>query len=1356
MSSRATQSEHIGSYIREAVLPKGMAVTSAARSLGVGRPALSNLLNGRAALSPEMADRLERAFGASAHDLLRRQDAYQQSSREGGPKGFGVRRYAPHFLTIKAVQIEAWARTHLDARQHLAVLLRKLIHSTGLHLRRVDFPGYDNAERKGADGVVHADEATAWIPAGVSLWEFGTTSDPQKKANKDFATRLRSIPKTERLGMTYVQVTPLNWPAKSTWEKAHAAKKEWKAVRVLDASDLEQWLEESIPAQMWLAERLQLPGDGYQTLDECWKRWAIASDPPLSKALFAPAVSRLASEFEGWVKGPSASPFVVAADSTGEALAFLACLFEAMGKTQSPEAADGRRLGDLGLVFSSGDVLRSLSKASSEFVPIAASESAEKELAALYRGRHCITVRPRNTVDREPNIALGLLGYEEFKQALLDMRIPEERVDRLGRECGHSPTILRRRLSNIDAIRQPDWARSSTLAAEIVPMALVGAWHANSRADREILEAISDHPYDHLEAALMRLRIMEDAPVWSVGDYRGVASKIDALFAVAYSMTVQDLRRFFEYAEYVLSESDPALELPEDKRWMAGVYNKLRDHSNALRSGICETLVLLSVYGNMHFRERLGIDCEREVSWIIEKLLTPLSLHKLQSHERDLPRYAEAAPESFLRILEGDLRTDEPVVLGLLTPVASSPFGQCLRTGLLWALERLAWEPRNLPRVSQVLAQLSQTTIDDNWANKPIASLQAIFRCWMPQTAAPLSVRIGALETVNKRRPTIGWKVCVAQFGFGQGLGDYSDRPEWRNDAAGAGGPVTVREMVQFQLKCVELCLNWPGHTEETLGDLVERLEALRKEHVDAVWQAIAAWAPTAGDEPKARLRERIRRFAFTRRGHKRSVSRATRDRARETYQALEPRDLVVRHAWLFEKSWVDESADELGEDYDPQKRGEGMDKARLVAMQEIWSHGGVEQAMRLLTGSEAPGVIGHYAAKCVGAIDTLSVIGEILKVPSSPSVDLFLTGFLGAVDSVPTIVRRAIDDRAPEEIVRVLCCAPFNQNIWDIVDAQDGDVPEQYWRRVPMRFQRFEEAELTTAVDRLLAVGRARTAFNIADLSWDKVETSRIKKLLVAVATCEPEPANGPVPHAHDVAQALEELNKRADVTEEEMARFEFLYLQVLEHTQHRIPNLERQVSKIPELFAQAVAYAFKRSDNQEDPPQLILAKEQKHVAVSAYDLLRRVRLIPGTRADGTVDREELRAWVIEVRKLCALYGRSVIGDQMIGQLLSHAPAESDENWPCRAVCEVLEGFSSNEIAKGFSMGVHNGRGAVWRGRGGDQERELAKKYRDWSAHVASEFPYLGGVLDEIGRSYEYYASREDMEEKVTQRLRR
>lgn len=68
---------HPGSFVRTEIIEAlGLTVTSAAGRLGVTRPALSALLNGRASMSPEMAIRLEKAFGVSMETLMRMQNSH--------------------------------------------------------------------------------------------------------------------------------------------------------------------------------------------------------------------------------------------------------------------------------------------------------------------------------------------------------------------------------------------------------------------------------------------------------------------------------------------------------------------------------------------------------------------------------------------------------------------------------------------------------------------------------------------------------------------------------------------------------------------------------------------------------------------------------------------------------------------------------------------------------------------------------------------------------------------------------------------------------------------------------------------------------------------------------------------------------------------------------------------------------------------------------------------------------------------------------------------------------------------------------------------------------------------------------
>ena len=709
MNDQPQDSTHPGLYVREHVLPRGLTVTEAARRMGVGRPALSNFLNGKAALSPAMAIRLERAFGADRDALLDLQTRFDAREAPAGRRAITAATYAPSVLTIRAREIEDWAG-RIESRQELGALVRRLVNSTGRDLSKVDFPAYDHAERHGWDGMVVASTPTPWIPEGGSGWELSCKTRPKDKANRDFARRTNSIPPRERKACTFVLVTPRDWPGKAAWADEKARLGVWKDVRACDASDLEQWIEQSVPVQIWFAERLGRPAAGYRSLAGFWTEWASAVEPALSSRLFAPAVERHCGRFREWLADSPVRPFTIAADSRDEAIAFLACLMgqqdgdDRIGDREAVSgAADHRHqrdrggadADDRGIVFDTTDALRRLASAApGAFVAVAGNREVEKAFSGLCRNIHCVAPRPRNavvTADPPVDVMLDLPGYEDFRKALEAMDIRGGKAERLTQDSARSPTILRRRLSVVPAVREPDWGRDQATAGKVIPAAMIGAWHAASRADREIVSLLADADYEDVESGVVEMLRLDDPPLWSVGQYRGVVSRLDALFATAPFVTEADLDRVFLVAEYVLSESDPALELPENERWMAAVHGKLRDHSNALRRGLGETLILLAEYGGRLFDERLGTSVEGHVSDLVRKLLSPLDPQRLLSFEDDLPALAEAAPQVFLEAIEDDLQGDEPAVLQLMKPVDSGIFGSgCFRTGILWALECVA------------------------------------------------------------------------------------------------------------------------------------------------------------------------------------------------------------------------------------------------------------------------------------------------------------------------------------------------------------------------------------------------------------------------------------------------------------------------------------------------------------------------------------------------------------------------------------------------------------------------------------------------------------------------------------------
>ena len=87
---------HPGNIIRhDCLVPLGLTVTAAAKVLRVSRQALNNLLNGKAGVTPEMAIRLEKAFGGTADTWLRMQMNYDLARAMKAENKIKVTRYKP-------------------------------------------------------------------------------------------------------------------------------------------------------------------------------------------------------------------------------------------------------------------------------------------------------------------------------------------------------------------------------------------------------------------------------------------------------------------------------------------------------------------------------------------------------------------------------------------------------------------------------------------------------------------------------------------------------------------------------------------------------------------------------------------------------------------------------------------------------------------------------------------------------------------------------------------------------------------------------------------------------------------------------------------------------------------------------------------------------------------------------------------------------------------------------------------------------------------------------------------------------------------------------------------------------------
>jgi addiction module HigA family antidote len=92
---RMSAPAHPGSFVKtEIIAPLELSVTGAAKALGVTRPALSAFLNERTSLSPDMAIRIQKAFGVSMDTLMKMQNSFDIAKAHRREAEIRVSRYA--------------------------------------------------------------------------------------------------------------------------------------------------------------------------------------------------------------------------------------------------------------------------------------------------------------------------------------------------------------------------------------------------------------------------------------------------------------------------------------------------------------------------------------------------------------------------------------------------------------------------------------------------------------------------------------------------------------------------------------------------------------------------------------------------------------------------------------------------------------------------------------------------------------------------------------------------------------------------------------------------------------------------------------------------------------------------------------------------------------------------------------------------------------------------------------------------------------------------------------------------------------------------------------------------------------
>ena len=628
-----------------------------------------------------------------------------------------------YIMMITRDQLAAWADTP-ESKANFPHLISRLIRVTTTKDTKVNIPWGSATYIGGWDGIVDSKEKTRYVPEGISLWELGTNRDPESKANADYKKRVDESLGYPHEDATFVFVTPRTWTKKEEWVKRKKEEKKWKDVIVYDGISLEQWLDEAPAVSRWFASQGYAgvySSDGVITADEYWEEWSCSGQLELTPDCVL-AGREVAKGTLIRRLGEDPSIIGVRASTKGEAIAFI---LAAMKASDSEESG---RFFSTTLIIDQEDRFRSVSSSTQHALTlILRFDSVEPLGVATKNGHHVLVPLGADDVFSPDLITLPAVDRDALIEALVASGLSRTKASKYTKESGHDITILKKLLGfpSYGAA----WINTQPIR-ELIPALLLGRWDESYPGDIELLEKLSGTSYDQYKGLLGRWLHLPESPLKKIGETWRLTSPLDLWRSISVHLTDQDFQLLEECFIQVYHSGNPVLASQMD---LPDYISKKRTYSDWVREGLAQSLILISI-------PQVGVRLRYPQSWvdrIIGGLLSKASGEMWVSINRELPLIAEASPQVFLESVSRSLSHQPSEIMDMFKEELGFVGSVSHHTGLLWALEELAWMPLYFKNACLLLHKLATLDPGGSLANRPLNSLTEIFKAWHYQTLAP-------------------------------------------------------------------------------------------------------------------------------------------------------------------------------------------------------------------------------------------------------------------------------------------------------------------------------------------------------------------------------------------------------------------------------------------------------------------------------------------------------------------------------------------------------------------------------------------------------------------------------------------
>lgn len=1262
--------------------------------------------------------------------------------------------------TIKVEDLERFATSALGPLL-IGELIRRLVYcwvpdrllSMSFHSGTANnLPGFDgHVQLKANDGE----------PPFNSIWELSTQSDTRQKIFGDVKKSFgRDVADGWAKAKTvYVAVTlrKLSDPGKLERDIAALPNNPWSYVRVVDAPALVQWIEKCPAVEAWCAGHLQIGTGVYGfSLERYWRDWSTSHKPPISTQLMT--AGRPSNQLDASFKPRRGDTLTLLTDSAAETAAYLYSYLD-----QSEDRQGALKVLANCLVVSNSDSARALAlepvRENQIPVTVLLPPANDAALTLANAGHYVINAIGYAAPSNKPIVIKRALR-RDFSDALQNsMGVPPERAEQEARACGASVSVWsvwNKHESNALG-RLPEWCGAEQVP-RTMPAVFASRWDEGTVGDTEVLSSLSGVEYPSFAQGVARYMDSDPPLLERAGSVISLIAPTVAFALTAKSISTDMLRELEQAIQTVFSH----VSVSEVTAWDGPVSLPIETprtvHSNWLRDGLLETILRISAFKEVLDRKQIAHafgGCQAFVDKVVERIaLFRDEPRFFAALSENLPLMAEAAPVPFVDALEQALQGSETGLAPLFEDKGF--FGPVLHTGLLSALECLAWEPAYFVQVVRILAQLARYESDGRIANKPSNSLRSIFLAWSPRTSAPLSQRIDTLRLLADEFPVVAWRLICAVLPKNSDTAFSTYEPVWKDFGRSSRQPLTNELVRKAYTAYIDVALELSRVEIERQLMLLDSYPMLSPSHRQTLREQFTFCAKS--EQLSATTREAVwsamrqlvakhRRFSNA----AWALASADVDELEAVGRLFQPASEVAEVHWLF-----DEYLPDLPEvDVDIEAGQAKADELRHKAMQQLVATG-LGAVDELYVKARQPYLVAQQAAVTIDDTEKLLELLDVWLKRNSPRDErgvamLCASRYALRREDWLAVLRDASVSRGWPDGAFGLCMSNFpdEQDVWDTIAEMTEAAATRYWAS-RSEYLRSDNTTLNNKIaQKLIDYHRATELIN-----------QSLKKLSVAVAIDVLEAAVQELQEPHQIdamlgyslKETIKWLRAQPDVPRAKLDKLEHSFLPVLlaELRDGEQLTFHKTMAEKPESFIAILCDAFlpAKSVNPEGERHPISPDAERR-AIVAWHVLRSWRTPPGVDAAGRVRYEVMMDWISRARNLAEDEDRAAIADQYIGAVLLHTPSESDGRWPADAVARVFEELRSKVLEDGLSMEVINSRGTTSRGifDGGKQEKDLADQWEFRAKQLPERWLRAKRLCKRIALSWKQMAEEFDID---------